>query len=134
MPILYTDHLESLSARDLEGFFVGWPNPPSAERHLEILHRSAHVWLAHDGDSCVGFINAISDGLFYAYVPLLEVRAEYQGRGIGAELVQRLLKSLDHCYAVDLVCDESVAPFYERLKFHRLVGFGRRNYARQSAD
>jgi len=45
----------------LEGFFVGWPKHPSPLTHYEILKNSFSVWIALDGERCVGFINALSD-------------------------------------------------------------------------
>ena len=126
MDITYIDTPDSLKAENLQGFFVGWPNPPDPQRHLEILHSSYRVWLAMDGEKLVGFINAISDGILHAYIPLLEVLPTYQGKGIGSELVQRMIKSLEGIYAIDIVCDEQVAGFYERLGFFLLVGMAKR--------
>ena len=70
------------------GFFDGWPNPPSRANFYRILQNSTYVWLAVDKDSnkVVGFINAISDKVLTAYIPLLEVIPEYQKQGIGSEL------------------------------------------------
>ena len=129
MGIEYTDRLDGVDARHLDGFFVGWPNPPSAERHLAVLRGSAAVVLARDGEDVVGFVNAISDGVLSAYIPLLEVLPEYQGRGIGSELVRRLVARLESLYMVDLSCDAELEPFYLRLGFRTLDrGMGIRNY------
>jgi len=69
MPITCRDNVDGLTEEQLSGFFVGWPTHPDAETHLEILRRGHAVWLAMDADRCVGFINATSDGVFYAHVP-----------------------------------------------------------------
>jgi len=136
MTIRYTDRVDDLSAEQLAGFFVdwGWPNPPSPETHLQILRNSYRVWLALDKETglAVGFINAISDGILTAYIPLLEVRHEYQGQGIGLQLTQRMLNSLSHLYMVDLICEADVQPFYERAGMRRAEGMIQRNYANQS--
>ena len=100
--IEYAGELTGVEPQHLDGFFVGWPSPPSPERHLEVLRRSSHVVVARDGERVVGFVTAISDGVLSAFIPLLEVLPEYQGRGIGTELVRRLLARLDGLYMVDL--------------------------------
>jgi len=129
LDVEYSDRLEEIEPSQLEGFFVGWPNPPSAEMHLEILRGSAAVVLARDGEKIVGFVNAISDGVLSGYIPLLEVLPDYQGRGIGSELVRRLVDRLESLYMIDLCCDAELEPFYRRLGFRTLDrGMGIRNY------
>jgi ribosomal protein S18 acetylase RimI-like enzyme len=126
--IEYVTDAGGIEPEHLRGFFVGWPTPPSPERHLEILRGSSHVVLAREGLQVVGFVTAISDGVISTYIPLLEVLPEYQGRGIGAELVRRLLAELEGLYMVDLCCDEDVVGFYERLGLQRWdAGMGVRN-------
>lgn len=131
MTIEYTDKIERVSAAQLKGFFVGWPAHPDPQTHLEILRRSYAVWLAFDDSRCVGFINALSDGVLYAHIPLLEVLPDYQGKGIGRELLKRMLETLSGMYAVDVVCDEAVASFYDNVGFSRCVGMIKRNRQHQ---
>ena len=113
--IEYSESVDGVEARHLDGFFVGWPQPLSPERHLDLLRGSDHVVLARDGERVVGFVTAISDGVLSAYVPLLEVLPEYQAQGIGTELVRRMLAKLESLYMVDLCCDADLEPFYRRL-------------------
>ena len=131
--IEYTDSLEDITADKLEGFFVGWPNPPSAETHLKILEQSYYVILAvdTDADRVIGFVNAISDGLLSAYLPLLEVLPEYQGQGIGQELMRRVLARFEDMYMVDLLCDRDLQPFYEKLGMKPVSAMMVRNFERQ---
>jgi GNAT superfamily N-acetyltransferase len=113
----YTTSLDGVAPDDLEGFFEGWPSPPSPAQHLEILRGSDHVVLARagGGGAVVGFVTAISDGRLSAFIPLLEVLPSHRGQGVGTELVRRLLGDLDHLYAIDVVCDDELRPFYERF-------------------
>jgi ribosomal protein S18 acetylase RimI-like enzyme len=113
--IRYEHSAEAVNADQLGGFFEGWPNPPAASTHLASLKRSDHVVLALDGRRVVGFITAISDGVLSAYIPLLEVLPTYRKRGIGSELVRRMLEKLRGLYMVDLVCDPEMQDFYARL-------------------
>lgn len=134
MAIQYSDDLSGITVDRLTGFFLGWPEPPTPERHLEILRCSTHVILAVDDSSgdVVGFVNAISDGILAAYLPLLEVRETHRRMGIGTELVRRMLEELDHLYMVDLVCDRELTPFYQRFGLVQGHAMLRRNYAAQS--
>jgi GNAT superfamily N-acetyltransferase len=111
----YTTSLDGVAARDLEGFFEGWPSPPSPDEHLEILRGSDHVVLAQADEAVVGFVTAITDGRLSAFIPLLEVRPSHRGHGVGSELVRQMLDALEGLYAVDVVCDAELRPFYERF-------------------
>ena len=42
-----------------------------------------------------------------------------------------MTETLGELYSVDIVCDDAVAPFYERLGYARYGAMIRRNYARQ---
>ncbi len=120
----------------LSGFFVGWPFPPSPERHLDILKGSTHVVLAYDDDPerIVGFVTALTDGHLAAFIPLLEVLPSHQRRGIGSELVRKILDRLQRLYSIDLVCDAEMIPFYSQLGMRSMSGMGMRNYDRQSGE
>lgn len=133
--ITYTDDLTGVLPEHLTGsFFEGWPNPPSPETHLRILGGSSHVMLAVAPEGqVVGFVNAISDGVLCAFVPLLEVLPSYRRQGIATELVRRMLRKLDDLYSIDLVCEAEVRPFYESCGMKVLdCGMGVRNYSAQS--
>lgn len=134
--IIYTDTAESLISNQLQGFFVGWPNPPTPETHLKLLRKSDYVVLAVDTESgkIVGFITAITDGVLAAYIPHLEVLSLYQGQGIGRELVRRMLAKLQDFYMIDLICDENIQPFYAKLGMRPWSGMIMRNYGRQSGS
>ncbi|HYF62120.1 MAG TPA: GNAT family N-acetyltransferase [Herpetosiphonaceae bacterium] len=134
--ITYQDDLAGIEPGMLAGFFVGWPDPPAPATHLRLLDGSQHALLARDEASgqVVGFVTAISDGVLTAFIPLLEVLPDYQGRGIGQELVRRMLERLRQLYAIDLLCDADLQPFYARLGMRPASGMLVRNYDRQSGE
>ena len=68
MEIIFSSKVNQLESNQLQGFFVGWPKKPNAETHLEILKKSYSAWIALHNNSCVGFINALSDNVFYAHI------------------------------------------------------------------
>jgi len=129
--ITYTTDTSAINESMLHGFFVGWPNPPSKAVHMWILAGSYLAWLAIDdaAGKVVGFINAISDGVLSAYIPLLEVLPEYQDKGIGRELVTRMMTSLKDMYMVDVLHDENLREYYAKFGMHSAVGSITRNYS-----
>lgn len=132
--IVYFENLDRISSQDIEGFFVGWHNSPSASTLLSILRNSAHCVIAYDTNArkVVGFVNCISDGILSAYIPLLEVLPDYQHRGIGTKLIERMLELTSHYYMTDLSCDAAMAPFYEEFGMRVGTAMCRRNYHQQS--
>jgi GNAT superfamily N-acetyltransferase len=131
--IVWTGDVSAIREEQLQGFFVGWPTRPTPAQHLASLQGSLHAVVALDGDGpdapVVGFMTVVGDGALVAFVPWLEVLPQWQGLGIGRELVRRAVDAVPGAYSVDLVCDEDVAGWYERLGWTRLVGMGLRRPA-----
>jgi ribosomal protein S18 acetylase RimI-like enzyme len=122
--VRYTTDLAGIEARHLEGFFEGWSSPPDPERHLAAYR----VVLARDGDRVVGFVNAIGDGVLSAFIPLLEVLPGYRGRGIGSELMRRMLTELEDLRAVDLCCDAELEGYYRQFGMEPILGMAIRRH------
>lgn len=121
--IRYTSSIQNVTVDQLSGFFVGWPDPPTPDEHLELLHSSYRVVLARiDGGRVIGYATAISDGVLNAHIPLLEVLPEFQRLGVGTELMRQMLVHLNSFYAIDLICDSVHKTFYERLDFAEATG------------
>jgi ribosomal protein S18 acetylase RimI-like enzyme len=132
--ITYRHTLEDITLDQLEGFFEGWPNPPSKENHFNLLRNSDEVILAVDESSekVVGFITAITDKVLSAYIPFVEVLKAYRGQGIGKKLVRLMLGRLNDYYMIDLFCDEDLQEFYEELGMSKARGMMIRNFGHQS--
>lgn len=129
MTLQYRTDLVGIEPGSLQGFFEGWPSPPSPETHLQVLQASSHRVLAWDPEvsRVVGFVTAIGDGILAAYIPLLEVLRDHRGQGVGTELMRRMLEELSETYMVDLICDGELEGFYRRLGFSPGLGMLRRN-------
>jgi len=136
MDVIYTSELEGVTGDMLEGLLQEWRRPPSNERKLRVVGGSAHVLLAVQpaGRRVVGLIAAISDGCHGAFIALLEVLPEYRGRGIGRELVRRMLRELRDYPCIDLTCDSELQPFYEKCRMQRSVGMVVRDHSRPGRE
>lgn len=115
-----------------DGFFEGWPNPPSKERHRELLKKSYLSLVALNGNTIVGFLYVISDGVLSCYIPLLEVLPPYRNKGIGKALMGAALEELKDFYMVDLSCDDNLKPFYKSLGLKETTAMMHRNYDKQN--
>lgn len=134
--MIYKNSLEGISSDMLKGFFVDWLNPPNPQTHFILLKKSGKVIIAiaDNTNQVVGFITAISDGVLSAYIPFLEVLPEYKNKGIGKELVNRMLKELDDIYMIDLCCDDDLVPYYDKFGMTKTNGMILRNYKMQSGS
>ena len=67
----------------------------------------------------VGFVRAITDGVYRGVLFDLIVEPAYRGRGLGAELVRRVHDhpAMSRCGRVELICIEAMVPFYEALGY-----------------
>ena len=128
--IYYITDLNDINKDQLQGFFVGWKIPLSSEKHLEILKNSYTFVVAIDTETnnVVGFVNALSDKIQFAFIPMLEVLPNYQSNGIGSQLMERILTKLEHIDCIDLTCDPDKQAFYERFKMLKSNGMVIRRY------
>lgn len=104
----------------LEGW---WGDAPD---NLDLVARivaGSHCFMVViDGDEIVGMGRAISDGASDAYIQDVTVKTAYRGRGIGSQVIARLIDRLhsDGLYWIGLIAERNSHPFYERLGFNRM--------------
>lgn len=98
-----------------------------------ILKNSSYKVLAYDTEKSkvAGFINAISDEVNFAFIPMLEVLPEYQNQGVGSNLMKVMLNLLKHITCIDLTCDTDMQRFYERFGMLKSHGMIIRKYNRE---
>lgn len=75
------------------------------------------VYSAWDGAKLVGMICAMDDGIMNAYVHYLLLRPEYQGRGIGKDLVQKIKEYYKDYLRILVVAYNEEIGFYENCGF-----------------
>ena len=77
---------------------------------------------AYDGDILVGLGRVASDGLTAAVMSGICVRPDYRRRGIGEQIVTRLVyygQSGENKLNVQLFCEDSLIKWYEKQGFER---------------
>lgn len=119
-PVTYSE-TQRFAAEDLKALYlsVSWSSASKAntlQRALAGAHRVISAW---DGQRLIGLGNAISDGALVVYFPHLLVHPEYQGHGIGQELMRRLQEPYLEFHQQVLVADGDAIEFYKKLGFRR---------------
>ena len=122
MEIIYkSDH--SYSANDVKELFlsVDWLSGKYPERLKKALDNCETVITAWADDKVVGLINTIDDGELTAYVHYLCVNPEYQGLGIGGELLKRIKeKYKDYLYIIVIAENEGLIEYYKKNGFEHI--------------
>ena len=74
---------------------------------------------AFDGDRLVGFGRVASDGLLHAMIYEMIILPEYQGRGIGAQILHMLIQQclVANIRDIQLFCARGKRGFYEKYGF-----------------
>ena len=88
--------------------------------HQALLHSHSLV-TAWDGDLLVGLANAISDGFLVVYYPHVVVHPDFQRKGIGWELMTRLLRRYEGFHQHSVLADMNAVAFYESCGFEQSV-------------
>jgi GNAT superfamily N-acetyltransferase len=119
-PIEYRETRELPLAPLLELYRANhWSSAEKPELLQKALLASHSLVTAWDGSRLVGLGNALSDGYLVVYYPHLLVLPEYQGRGIGRSLMQRLMARYSGFHQHMLVADGRALDFYRKCGFTR---------------
>ena len=89
-----------------------WARERSLEGIQKMLDETPVKLGAWSGEDLIAFARALSDGMYKAYIDDVVVDEPYRKRGIGAQLIQRMLEKLKGVKVVFLTCCEKVVAFY----------------------
>ena len=100
---------------------VGW-NRMESEYKNPLLTSYYHI-AVYEKEALIGYIDCVSNGVTDAYIQDLMVRPDYQGRGIGTDLMEKMIDYLKnkHIYMISVVFDESLKAFYKKFGFYNML-------------
>ncbi len=92
---------------------VGWNKDP--DDIVEAFDNSYYI-VCYYGTKLIGFARAISDDYYYTSIFDVVIRPEFQGKGLGRELVTRIVEKYQGTYFF-LTHTEGQRGFYEKCGF-----------------
>ena len=109
MTITYKD-IKKFNAQELQDLFlsVHWSSGYHPEKLVIAMQNYSTVYSAWDGEKLVGLISAMDDGIMTAYI---------QYKGIGKELIKRILKIYQSYLRISLIANGNNVGFYENCEF-----------------
>ena len=96
---------------------VDWPHAEFPDKLKVALENSQELVTAFDGEKLIGFVNAVGDAQFYAYIHWLIVHQEYHGQGLARRLVSAMLELLESSNQVFIIADRALIKFWESFGF-----------------
>lgn len=114
---------------------VGWTNF-SPEQTQTALKNSVLDIVAYDQEKAVGIGRIVGDGAIYCYVQDVVIHPDYQGKGIGSTILNKLIEKMTQNLedggrmSLGLVAAEGKESFYRKFGFkdlpHEASGAGMR--------
>lgn len=102
---------------------VGW-NRMEKEMANPRLNSYYHIAVyEEENQKLIGFVDSVSNGVTDVYIQDLMVHPDFQGKGLGSELMNKMIDYLKKAdiYMISVLYDEDLKDFYSRFGFYNLL-------------
>ncbi|MFZ5815374.1 MAG: GNAT family N-acetyltransferase [Bacillota bacterium] len=96
---------------------LGWFAQHLPERVQRAHANSQRIVSAWEGERLLGWARIITDGEFCLFLHEILLRPDYQRKGIGTELMRRVLEGYEHVQNTVLLADPGNEVFYAPFGF-----------------
>lgn len=100
---------------------VGWNGMKDCYNNV-LMTSYFHV-ACYDDEKLIGYIDVVSNSVTDAYIQDLIVNPNYQGQGIGTELMNKTITYLKekNIYVISMLFEERLREFYKKFGFNMLL-------------
>ena len=122
MPLTFTDDLASVDWNELSALYRVAPLGDKSPADLKLVFgNSMFRVFAFDEGRLVGAGRALADGRDCSYICDVAVLPDQQGRGLGKEIVARLVRLSAGHRKIILYANPGKERFYRKLGFRRML-------------
>ena len=122
MEAIWKEGVEGIDWAQLHRMFERAPLGSKNEEQLRIaFSNSRYTVFVFDGQELVGAGRALADGADTSYIADVALLPEYQGRGLGRQIVQRLIDLSQGHRKILLFAVPGKEPFYQKFGFRRMT-------------
>lgn len=120
MALEWTESIDAIDWEELSALYkIALGDKPAAELEI-VFSNSRYLCIVRDDGRIVGVGRALADGVDTSYLCDIAVLPDYQGTGLGKQIVARLV-ALSHGHKkILLYAVPGKEPFYRRFGFRRM--------------
>lgn len=96
---------------------TGWANTRGPLEIQQMLDRSDLTLGVWDDDELIGFARVITDDRYRALIDDVVVDSAYRSQGIASQMLDKMLKRMQHIEEIMLDCAPELEGFYARFGF-----------------
>jgi ribosomal protein S18 acetylase RimI-like enzyme len=121
MTLEWSDALEQVDWEELSALFKVAPLGDKPAANLQIVFaNSRYRWFVREHGRLVGVGRALADGVDTSYICDVAILPDYQGMGLGKQIVGRLVEQSRGHKKILLYSVPGKEPFYRKFGFLRM--------------
>ena len=117
----WVDNIKTINWNELSSLYKIAPLGDKSPELLEqVFSNSMFRYFVYDNEKLVGVGRALADGADCSYICDVAIHPNYQGRGLGKKIIERLIEDSKGHKKIILYAVPSKEPFYAKFGFAKM--------------